>query len=237
MFFNRVNGVSRLQVRRTVNGYIFHIRYKATLKRKFTATMLILAGILAVAFGIYSLFVLPVSYYISLAFLVLSPFFILYSFRNWSWSFFGSEYVEINENKVIVKRFAPKYSTMLSNVELDEQTVLGVNYSDKWNWKTLSEKGIIRLSNPTQKVNFGINLDDNDFETLLLALNKAILTYRTLNFYGNNTTGEPCKERLPAVDVQLNGKLEETMQEYFSGNSRDGEEKNSNYPKNMNLSA
>ena len=72
--------------------------------------------------------------------------------------------------------------------------------------------------NESQKVDVGIKLNEKDFETLLLLLNKSIRTYKEMARNMAHTTTEVYTETAPSLDKQLDGKLEQTVDGYFNQN-------------------
>ena len=135
------------------------------------------------------------------------------------WYFFGKELIEVRGNCLYVKRSYGLYTSKEKYISLDGlasgEIDLYVNKSDNWNWNNMEEKGIFRFVKDREILNFGIKLNDNEYEMLLFQLNKLLNKYKKTPVQPPPIASE-LSTPLPSLDIQLNGKHIEKLNAFFN---------------------
>lgn len=139
--------------------------------------------------------------------------------RIWLWHFFGKELIEVRGNCLYVKRSyglftsREKYFSLngLASGEID----LYVNKSDNWSWENMEEKGIFRLVKDKEILNFGIKLNDNEYEMLLFQINKLLNKYKKAPVQPPPVASD-FSSSLPSLDIQLKGKHIEKLRSFYN---------------------
>ena len=135
------------------------------------------------------------------------------------WYFFGKELIEVRGNCLYVKRSYGLYTSKEKYISLDGlasgEIDLYVNKSDNWSWNNMEEKGIFRFVKDREILNFGIKLNDNEYEMLLFQLNKLLNKYKKTPVQPPPIASE-LSTPLPSLDIQLNGKHIEKLNAFFN---------------------
>ena len=79
----------------------------------------------------------------------------------------------------------------------------------------MEEKGIFRFVKDREILNFGIKLNDNEYEMLLFQLNKLLNKYKKTPVQPPPIASE-LSTPLPSLDIQLNGKHIEKLNAFFN---------------------
>ena len=135
--------------------------------------------------------------------------------RIWLWYFFGKELIEIKDNCLYVKRSYGLYTSKEKYIALDDSVDLYVNKLDNWSWKKLREKGIFRLVKDREILDFGIKLNNNEYEMLLFQMNKLLNRYKKVPVQAPPIASETLPP-LPSLDVQLKGKHMEKLSSFYN---------------------
>ena len=141
------------------------------------SSLFISNSLLAYLFGVGFITLGIITSVITLASIVLS----IGLIRAWFWHNLGEENIELNGNKLSVLRNYTVYKTKKNIIELGESTDLYTNKLDTWNWKSLQNKGMLRVSNNKNYVDFGIKLNDEEYEMLVLPIGNKIKEYKVGN--------------------------------------------------------
>ena len=147
--------------------------------------------------------------------------------RVWLWYFFGKELIEINENCLSVKRSFGLYTSKEKYIAIDSSVDLYVNKLDNWSWTKLREKGVFRLVKGEEIVDFGITLNNTEYEMLLFQINKLLNKYKNAPVQAPPIASETLPP-LPSLEVQHKGKHTEKLRsfynKYYAKNKKDGKE-------------
>lgn len=138
--------------------------------------------------------------------------------RIWLWYYFGKELIEIKDNCLYVKRSYGLFTSKEKYICLNElpsgKIDLYVNKSDNWNWEGMKEKGIFRLVKGDETLDFGIKLNDNEYELLLSWMNKILNNKKTI--VQPSPVVSDHLSPLPSLDIQLNGKHIEKLSSFYN---------------------
>ena len=138
------------------------------------SSLLISNALLAYLFGVGFITLGIITSVITLASFVLS----IGLTRAWFWHNLGEEHIELNGNKLAVLRNYTVYKTKKNIIELGDSTELYANKVDTWNWRKLQNKGMLRVSNNKNYVDFGIKLNDEEYEMLVIPIGNKIKEYK-----------------------------------------------------------
>jgi len=143
--------------------------------------------------------------------------------RVWLWHHFGEEVIELKNQSLYVKRNYAIYSSKIRMIELNEYVELFSNRMDNWNWLEFRQKGIFRVSNENESVDFGIKVSDQEYEMIISPISKRLNKIR-LAFQLNPELGKeidqtkediPAEDSPPSIEVQQEGKHKEALDKYF----------------------
>jgi len=192
-FANRVSiSTNSEKLRIVVKAERFHLSNKIlTLS---LSSLLISNALLAYLFGVGFITLGIITSVITLASFVLS----IGLIRAWIWHNLGEENIELNGNKLSVLRNYTVYKTKKNIIELGESTDLYTNKVDTWNWRNLQNKGMLRVSNNKNYVDFGIKLNDEEYEMLVIPIGNKIKEYKV----GNGSAIAPKKVDLTVQIMQ-----------------------------------
>lgn len=98
--------------------------------------------------------------------------------RAWFWHTLGEENIEFNGDQLSVSRNYALYKTKKKIIKLGESTDLFTNKVDTWNWNRMQSKGILRVSDNANSVDFGIKLNDEEYEMLVLPIGNKLKQYK-----------------------------------------------------------
>ncbi|MFH1321620.1 MAG: hypothetical protein ABII90_13340 [Bacteroidota bacterium] len=144
--------------------------------------------------------------------------------RKWLWHLFGEELFEVKDNRFCEKKFYGLYTSKEKYLDLNSSTDLYVNKLDNWSWKELREKGVFRMVNGSKTLDFGIDLNEKEYEMLLSQVNNIVNKYKeTPSRLISDTT--PQYPSPPPLEVQLDGKLEEEVNAFYKKYSGGEDEK------------
>lgn len=90
--------------------------------------------------------------------------------RAWFWHNLGEENIEVNGNELSVSRNYTFYKTNKKFIQLDDSTELFTNKSDTWSWSRMQSKGVFRVSDAEHSIDFGIKLNDEEYEMLVIPI-------------------------------------------------------------------
>lgn len=139
--------------------------------------------------------------------------------RIWLWYFFGKELIEVRDNCLYVKRSYGLFTSKEKHISLDDlasgEIDLYVNKSDNWSWENMKEKGIFRLVKDREILNFGIKLNNNEYEMLLFQINKLLNKYKKAPVQPPPVASDYLSP-LPSLDIQLNGKHIEKLRSFYN---------------------
>ena len=139
--------------------------------------------------------------------------------RIWLWHFFGKELIEVRDNCLYVKRSYGLFTSKEKYISLDGiasgEIDLYVNKSDNWSWDNMVEKGIFRFVKDREILNFGIKLNNNEYEMLLFQVNKLLNKFKKTPVQPPPVASD-FSSPLPSLDIQLNGKHIEKLNAFFN---------------------
>ena len=137
--------------------------------------------------------------------------------RIWLWYCFGEELIEVKGNCLYVKRSYGLFTSKEKYFPLDGSIDLYVNKTDNWSWKNFKEKGVFRLAKDTETLDFGIKLDNNEYEMLLSQINKLLNRYKMTPVQPPPVASEELLP-LPSLAVQLKGQHLEKLKTFYNKN-------------------
>ena len=101
--------------------------------------------------------------------------------RMWLWHLFGEEQITMKGSIFSSKRNYGLFSTKDKILNFNDTTSLYVNKTDGWNWKELRKKGVLRLTNNEMSIDFGKDLDYQEYELITRLLSSKINEYSHIN--------------------------------------------------------
>ncbi len=133
--------------------------------------------------------------------------------RAWFWHNFGEENIEFNGNQLSVSRNYTIYKTKKNIIELDESTDLFTNKVDTWNWNKMQNKGVLRVSNSEISVDFGIKLNDEEYEMLVIPIGNKIKQYKTEKELSSAEASSDTTDDKPVVEPEKLDSKEQNIKE------------------------
>ncbi|PHS47440.1 MAG: hypothetical protein COB05_09270 [Marinobacter sp.] len=150
--------------------------------------------------------------------------------RAWLWHNLGEENIEINGDMLSVSRSYTLYDTKKKTIELGGLTDLFTNKVDTWNWRKMQNKGVFRVSDTTNSVDFGIRLNDEEYEMLVIPIGNKVKEYKVEKQSVVEEKVIPEEESIvedankPNLEEQQEGKHRQVLDDYYkkvAGTSED----------------
>jgi len=107
--------------------------------------------------------------------------FILIFTRMWLWHHFGEEKIEILDNLLTSCRKYALFSTPKVSMVFNNSTQLYINQEDNWSWKEFREKGTLRLFSGNKTVDFGKELDYQEYESITRLIGTYIERFKSVS--------------------------------------------------------
>lgn len=165
---------SRIKIINIKDGVGISVKIKKFPFSSVALTFCLAALLLTEIFLIYRIFVISANLPFLLPVLIILTIGIVLLMRIWLWNIFGEEFVEAKSNNLLFRKsyglfaFEKRYFGLKGSIDLY------VNKSDNWNWAEFRQKGVFRVGNESQIFDFGINLNENEYEMLLPQMNNLL---------------------------------------------------------------
>lgn len=169
-------------------------------------TVFLAIPILAESFLIYLLFVNSGSLlWLILAFAIFAVIGIIG--RIWLWNVFGEESIEVRGNHLIGKRNNSLYVLQEQNMELIGSIDICYNRSANGYWKGLQKRGVFKIGSNDKVIDFGININEDEYYVLLSHLNNLLICYKNISeqttLKSANLTLEKSIENKQAIETNI----------------------------------
>jgi len=100
--------------------------------------------------------------------------------RAWVWHNLGEENIEINGGQLSVSRNYAVYNTKPNIIKLGKSTDLFTNRLDTWSWSKMQNKGILRVWDHEKSLDFGIQLNEQEYEMLVIPIGNQIKQFKAV---------------------------------------------------------
>ena len=145
----------------------------------------------------------------------------------WLWHNFGEELLKIRGNSCELSRNYGLFKSSTRELILNEDSEIFTNRNDKWSWLEFRSKGIFRLATVnTNLADFGVNLDDKEFEMILRSIADQLNSFKKKQRGLQSAIWEKAVEDPQITIENLNPTIEEETQPPNLAQQTDGQHRN-----------